>query len=273
MPDIKALSDLTLAATIGNNLALNALILVTPNKVKGIQPQTNGKDGEVYTSEDTILFNYEGEQTVSLTSDVTDHFVEDNSAINDQISLKPVMISTQGYIGELTDIAPYGLETAKSLVNKLTILSGLTPQISISAQIAYNTAKQIYDVANQIKNTSLAIKQPNKLQTKQQIAFNKFFDYWSSRTLFTVQTPWRIFSDCVIVNLRAVQTGDSTEVTDFEVTFKPLRFATTIFTAKDKIKGRDYKDYQGRTFNAGNVEKTFGPAAPSPASPLKGLLK
>src|SRR6185312_8744514 len=102
MPDLSSLASITTAAT-----ALSNLILVNPQKTIGYQPQNapsnNGQTAQLGPS---LLFHYEGEQTASLESDITDHYIENNTAIQDQIALKPVIITTHGFIGELNDIPP-----------------------------------------------------------------------------------------------------------------------------------------------------------------------
>ena len=264
MPDISALSQLTLAAT-----ALNNLILVTPNKNIGIQPQN--KEGKT-TPQESILFNYEGENTVALTSDVTDHFVEDNTAIQDQIALKPVIITTNGFIGELNDIAPPALELLKTAADKLVIMSGYLPQVSASAQIAYNTAKTIYDVAKATQRSAVSAWTSQANKTKQQIAFEQFYGYWSNRTLFTVQTPWAIFENCVIVSLRAIQSSESNSTSDFEVSFKPMRFAETVVIKNNQSGIYDFNNFEGRTLNQGSPEINIGPNSPSPSISLSSVV-
>ena len=53
-----------------------------------------------------FLFNILGEEVVTLTADATDHYVEDNSAIQDHIALKPITITLHGYIGEVNNVPP-----------------------------------------------------------------------------------------------------------------------------------------------------------------------
>jgi hypothetical protein len=205
----------------------------------------------------SIIFNYEGEQTSTLKSDITDHYVEDNTAVQDQIALKPVMITTQGYIGELNDIPPNSLlAAAQTLANKLSIISGYLPSISATALIAYNEAVFVYNNALALANSAVSAATaiggvlgnttpgingesvitgsgiqtfaPN--QNKQQTAYQQFYGYWSNRILFTIQTPWAVFENMAIDTLRAIQDAETNVITDFEVTFKQIRYAITSST-------------------------------------------
>lgn len=181
-----------------------------------------------------FLFNYTGEDTVSLTSDITDHFVEDNTSLQDHISLKPVTVTTQGFIGELNNVPPDILAIAKFVTDRLATLGPFVPQITRTAQIGYNTAVSAYQTANLVAKTAVSVfdnltgNGANFPQNQQQKAFNQFFKYWQTRTLFTVQTPWRVFQDMAILSLRAVQDDETKVISNFEITFKQIRKAQTI---------------------------------------------
>jgi hypothetical protein len=251
------------AATTGLT-SLGGLIVVSPQDVIGYQPQNFPSFKKDLTAPPpALLFNYEGEQTVALSSDITDHFIENNTAIQDQISLKPEIITTSGFIGELNNVAPRGLQTLKFAADKLTALSPYTPQLSATALLAYNDAVLGYSVAKNLLKATIAASSSlvglggssglggqgvingssnvsvgadgsvdgigaNRLtQTNQQIYFQQFYGYWKNRTLFTVQTPWAVFQDMAIQSLRAIQDAETRMISDFEITFKLLRFATT----------------------------------------------
>jgi len=250
--DLSSLSNITNAAT-----ALSNLILVSPQKTIGYQPQSPpSKNGQQQQQPPSILFHYEGEQTALLESDITDHFVEDNTAIQDQIALKPEIITTHGFIGELNNVTPRSLELVKELADKLTVIDAYTPTLSETALLAYNEAFFLYQNAINVKNAAVAawssingdggeavigasgIVSAPQNQTKQQIAFQQFYGYWRNRTLFTVQTPWAVFQNVAIKTLRAIQDAETRMITDFEVAFKMIRFSTTQTTPPPVFAGR-----------------------------------
>lgn len=204
----------------------------------------------------SLIFDYEGEQSVELKSDITDHWAEDNLTLQNQIALRPIRINTRGFIGELTNRPPNAVLAALQVAaNKLTLVPGMTPALSPQALNAYNQAAFAYQtgvnaanaavtafstltsglqgtgeavVSNQgITNTSSLNAFGVGTQSRQQIYFQQFYGYWFNRTLFTVQTPWAVFTNMVIETLRPQQDEDTNTVTTFEVTFKQLRFATT----------------------------------------------
>jgi hypothetical protein len=280
MANLSALAPITTTAT-----ALSNLILVSPQSTIGYQPQNPpNPDGtqSIAQPPPAFLFHYEGEQSIALESDITDHYIEDNTALQDQIALKPPIISTHGFIGELNDIAPPALAPVKALADKLTIISAYTPSLSVSALIAYNTAFQLYQVAQNAINSAVSswssingtggesvisgnssfpiATEPN--QNKQQQAFQQLFGFWQSRTLFTVQTPWAVFTDMAIKSMRPIQDAETAYITSFEMSFKQIRIAqtsTTAGTIGSNQQGRAALQSQGAT-NLGTSTPVQGPS-------------
>lgn len=232
--------------------ALSNLVVVSPQATVGYQAQgIPDPDGAPFVGQlpPAFLFDYEGEQTVSIESDITDHYIEDNTAIQDQISLKPEIVTTHGFIGELNDVPPPALAILKAVADKLTIIDGYTPVLTETALIAYAEAFQLYQIGVNAANAAVSawssinnlatgsdgqsvigneglITAPN--QNNQQTAFQQFYGFWQNRTLFTVQTPWAVFQNMAIYKLRAIQDDQTRMITDFDVTFKRIRTAATV---------------------------------------------
>ena len=250
---LSVLSGNTTAITALSNVALVIPNIVglfnsgsNPQNTIGYQPQSSSSSlGVTVSSQPALLFHYEGEQTVALESDITDHYIEDNSAIQDQIALKPEIVTTHGFIGELNDVPPASLAVLQAAANVLAPLGAYFPQLSVTALEAYNNAFQLYQTANNAVNAGVSAIASlsgssgtsvingsttfNKLphQNKQQTMFQSFYGYWLNRTLFTVQTPWAIFQNMAIQSLRAIQDADTQVITDFEVRFKLIRMTNS----------------------------------------------
>ena len=247
MPNLSALAPITTAAT-----ALSNLVLVSPQATQGYQPQNPpNKDGTPSTKAQppSFLFHYEGEQVLRLKSDITDHFVENNTAIQDQIALKPETFTTNGFIGELNDVVPDFLKPVKFLADKLTTIGPYTPQLTTTALLAYSEAFFLYQVASNTLDSAIAawssisglingggsqavigaegLTAASSPQNKQQTAFQQFYGYWRNRTLFTIQTPWAVFQNMAIDEVNSVQDETDKLSTTFTVTFKMIRMAQT----------------------------------------------
>lgn len=246
------LSSAALSNFTSNAIAASNLILVNPQEDVGYSP--TGTDPGFLTSIINFLlntppaffFNYEGENAIQLKSDITDHFIETNYAIQNHIALRPETITVTGYVGELNDIVPSFLKPLKFVAEKLTIVSAYKPQQSVAALIAYNRALQAYQVARLATNSAVSAlnslpvvgKVFGGVQTKQQKAFTQFYGYWAKRTLFKVQTPWAVFDSMAIESLRAIQNAETRMISEFEITFKKVRVASVKLLLTKIAQGR-----------------------------------
>jgi hypothetical protein len=216
-----------------------AVALVTPQTNYGYQPvPTDGAQPPA------LLFHYEGENVVHLQSDITDHFVEDNTAIQDQISLKPEKITVHGFIGELNNVSPLPIPNNGQISAILPDVASFVPAFTTAGQAAIDQASAAYQTALVASNTAVSAwgaLTGNNGQTVigssgvfvsgaslnlQQAMFQQFYGYWLSRTLFNVQTPWAVFTNMAIEELRATQDESTRVITDFYVSFKMIRFSS-----------------------------------------------
>lgn len=265
-------------ASIDIAQALSSLILINPNRPVGYQPQGDGQ------TLPNFLFDYEGENRAALQSTITDHFVEDNTSINDHIALAPEKITVSGFIGELNDISPLAIAPLEIAAEKLLLISAYEPELTITGLNAYNKAKQAYAAAQAVANAAVAtfssisateitgsesiadlqsLRNANANQNRQQIAFRQFYSYWRLRTLFTVQTPWAVFKNMAIENLRVIQNADSEEFSTFELTFKIIRFAET---------ARGVSGLKSRSKNQGDQLIDFGTYSPEESISLSSRI-
>lgn len=270
-------------------LSLSNLILVTPQDL-GYQPQNpDNPDGTISKAEPppAILFHYEGEQSLTIEADVTDHYIEDNSAIQDHIALKPEIVNTQGFIGELNNVPPKGLDIIKEVADRLTTVTAFAPALSATAQNVYNQASAGYQLFKNVKNSavsawnSLSGNQESNVsiigedgliigenQNKQQVAFQQFYGYMQSRTLFTVQTPWCVIKDMTLTRLHPVQDATTKQMTTFEVSFKRIRMAKTQISSVFGIRALDGRAAQQASslidlgtsapLESGSISDSFG---------------
>jgi hypothetical protein len=78
----------------------------------------------------------------------------------------------------------------------------------------------------------------NVPSNKQSSAFLYFEALWASKQTFTIQTPFRFYTNMAVETLKAVQHGDTDDDTDFEITFKQIRKVTTDSVTSDVLQGR-----------------------------------
>lgn len=264
-------------------LGTNSLGRNKPQYTIGYQPtyppQPSGAQSTLPIPQPAAFqFHYEGEQSITCQSDITDHYIEDNTAIQDQIAVKPEIIATHGFIGELNDVPPLALRALQTAAMSLTSIGAYVPQISSTALLAYNEAFFAYQLEQQAQAAIVStwgaingsggeavansgngalINYNQASQSLQQKAFQLFYAYWFNRVLFTVQTPWAVFVNCAINTLRPIQDAETNVITDFELSFKVIRTATTNVTTP--VVG-------GRAIAQQSSTTKLGSNTPSPTS-------
>lgn len=189
-----------------------------------------------------FMFNVQGEAHSQLSAEITDHYSEDNKAIQDHIAIKPKRITLKGYIGELVYEAPGSSNSTftQKVPQKLTIISSFLPVLSAAAQQAQeilanptNAAITLNSVAGQLpaaSNLYALIK--NSLgafgdMQNQQNAYNFFNACREQKVLMGIQTPWEFLTNMAIETIDAVQTEETIFISDFSITFKQIRIAQT----------------------------------------------
>lgn len=189
-----------------------------------------------------FLFDLVLEDTVNLESEITDNFIEDNTTVQDQIGLRPEVVTVRGMVGEIVQTEAQADEVSKEPV-PLPTNPELEPELTDIqiAELAEQKAGEAREVSAVTDTQSLegyfSARNPisNSRQSKY---FSYFYQLWKGRQLFTVDTPWGYFTDMAIQSFRASQDGSTRFASDFTVTFKKLRFATTIVILRGQLSGR-----------------------------------
>lgn len=186
-----------------------------------------------------FVFDIIGDEQMIIDSDITDHFVEDNYAIQDHISLRPVRFSVHGYVAELVDIFPNGLLGILTKIQSLQSIGGYFPVFAAQATQVYasvaNVVAKAGEVVNQAKNIYSLITGASTSSSKQQNAYQTFYQMWLSRQLCSVETPWGILNNMAIESMRPLQKENTNLVTDFEIIFKQINVVSTKFIPSLKI--------------------------------------
>ena len=215
---------------------------------------TSGYDGKAF------IFDLKKDYKLNLSSDITDHYVESNVAIQDHIGLKPIILEVVGSIAEVnlkdvwdkrsaldSELANQGkgnvFNSVDSYLNRMGSLTSFAPNISNQALNVYNTAKFVYATTSKVinldkKDDSQDLKDKYKdaeeynleviKLTKQFEWINWFKIQWWNRASFTIVTPYGSFGDMYIAELSAVQPESTRFVTNLTIKFKQIRRARII---------------------------------------------
>lgn len=187
----------------------------------------------------SLLFAQRGEDTFDASADIPEHFSERNEAMHDDIALRAPQITLRGYIGELQHFqVPSQLEALRTVQTQLTTLSALSPALAVQALEAFNTAQQLYSTAAAVYTAgeqAFDLATGKEYENRQQKAFRYLWARYLNRSLFSVLTPWTLMRDMAIQNLRAIQDEETQTITEFSITFKQLRFASSELDRKSVV--------------------------------------
>ena len=179
--------------------------------------------------------DYTGEQAVALEAEITDHFVEDNTAVQDHVALKPLRFTVRGMVSELTIEAPAGikgllssmqsgLSQVQAYIGKYTPGMVQTMQKAITqAQNVTNEVSQDLSKAQNIIAMFPGVSVPTSFQ---ETAFNKLFAAYLSRIPIQVDTPYGTLINMMIERITISQPDSTTGWSDILVTVKQMRFVS-----------------------------------------------
>lgn len=245
-----------------------------------------------------FVFDVEGDATVNLKAEITDHFLEDNSAIQDHIAIKPKKVTLKSYVGELI-YEPKGNETTfvEKTVRKLTVLNGYLPVLTSAAQSLKDfNAKDLSSATDIIGNvTSQTINKATdyfalaknllNADSRQQEAYQYFKALMEQKILISLQTPFEYVNNMAIESVTAFQGEGSKFISDFTITLKEIRVVEILNSPTgsstyqveqgdgDILQGRAKEQYDGLD-NIGSVsgrqtDYSFEPFLPSVGLPDK----
>ena len=174
-----------------------------------------------------FVFDINLTESVTHSAQITDHYSEDNTYLQDHIAISPLVIHLTGKVGELVWRKLPITEFLYSMVNRLTPLGVFTPSQSFQAQqaiYAYELANFALESLERSLNNLSDVFKGNETKTKQQDAYTVIEGLFNNRGLITIETPWKTFEDMVIESFSVSQDETTTMETTFNITCKQMRF-------------------------------------------------
>lgn len=224
-----------------------------------------------------FAFDYQGDDSVSLENEITDHWVEDNVAVQDHIGVKPVIITLKGRTSELALSASIlksisgalsavenGLSQVPAYIGTYT--PGVEQTLLTAITQAQNISTQIQQAAARIAQIANFFPSSGPQRNKQQTAFAMLGALRNARTIFTVYTPFQVFYNMAIMSVAATQPASTKTTSDFTVTMKQLQFTNNISLSNflKQYGGRASAGYQPPTTNGltTGINKNFADIKP-----------
>ncbi len=237
-----------------------------------------------------FTFDVEGESTVNIQTEITDHYIEDNSAIQDHIAVKPKKITLKNYVGELVYRLDGDTNTpAQKLTQKLTVLNSYLPvlaagakqannifQAAKKAQSVFSTTKGLTDfVSNNFASAQSGtvniwnlIKNVTPPTSRQQQAYMFFKALAEQKVLVSVQTPFEFMSNMAIESIVGIQGEESRYISNFAITLKEIRTVSTLDVPFDPAKYSERTLTQTLPTTQSGTVQGLAPSALPASNPL-----
>lgn len=219
-----------------------------------------------------FVFDIIEDESMDISSDVTDHFTENNSYINDHIVNKPITVRLSGWIGELVINRNTGLEVlTNEIEDRLTAIdayageytAGLTQRLARIATRADRAVQQINNTIDRSGNLiGLLDGEEGVFLSRQKEAYLQLYTLRETKQLLNVTLPWVFLTNMVITNISPSQGNDTEQWTEFSVTLKQLRFSEiqrvdfdqNLFPPREEIQKSEESD---EGINQGQEDRGF----------------
>lgn len=226
-----------------------------------------------------FVFDIEGENTTNISTDITDHYLEDNTAIQDHIAVKPLRVTLTNYVGELVFRRDKSTDTLlQKVTQKLTVLNQYLPDVSKGVQQAEKIfasdnplqgASDIFQQSNlqlpDLANLWALTKNLNASSSRIVQAYQYFKALATQKVLIGLQTPFEFLPNMAIETVMAISPAETNDIANFAITLKQIRTAQVVFAAFQKNQYQDITRAQAspNVFGGNNQGQVSTSDAPS----------
>jgi hypothetical protein len=191
-----------------------------------------------------FLFDIDGDDIMRLRTEFSQHYLEDNTSVIDQMALPPIRISMKRYVGELVYSKPTTQpvsSTPDPLLPNLAMMPLLTPGAQqtqdidddeeASAEAAVTDTQSLWSYY-----LGTAGQQPN--QSRQSVVFGYIMQLWLGRQLFTVETPFGVMTSMGIESCDFEQPEETKSSSRCDLTFMNVRIVSDASVSVGQLAGR-----------------------------------
>lgn len=180
------------------------------------------------------VFDIPTGETLTHSSEQSQHYSEAGLSVNDTIIHKPDQITLTGFIGELVYRVPqpgsveYALQQAQNRLAAVNaylgpFTQGATQKAATAVSQASYVANQVNAIAKRASNMVKYFSGDDAAATAQQKAYIELYALWWTKQVVEVQTPWMLFPRMQITNITVRQDDVMNDYTDFSVTLSEYR--------------------------------------------------
>ena len=225
------------------------------NKLTGAVVKT-AEDAD--PTEAAYYFDVLMEHSISIQNQITDNYIENNTAIQDHIAQSPIIVSVRGLIGELVykpptkaldflyntvnDPLKNSFKSGRVVSDKLLTIPALLPPVDNVTQIAKNSVQYVEASVNRyVKIAKNFLSDTTKITQLEKI-YSKFMAFRANNTELTVVTPFKTFGNMYIQSITFTQ-GNENYTADIQLTLKQINKAETNTTKPDEKVMAKYNAY------------------------------
>lgn len=231
-----------------------------------------------------IYFDIITEHSISITNNVTDNYLENNSAIHDAIAHAPIEASINGMSGEVVYIPSTSTSNSRFLrrlyqsinskldlkkigadkitgeyadyvtTDKLSAIAQLYPPVDNLTQLAKNTAVYIEDSINRFQKIYKNFTRNINDKTRLQKIYEDLKALRDTDTALIITTPFATLYDMYFTSLDFNQ-GNENHVANISMSFKQLNFTSMEYREADKnVLSKYTRDYHAEVENNGKAD-------------------
>lgn len=214
---------------------------------------TDEPDNNIAVYFDTIT-----EHSVSIQNQITDNWLENNSAVQDAIAHSPITVTLSGVSGELVYVPstndkrflrsiynainakikgePYVDEYRDYVVtDKLTVIPELLPPVDNVTQMAKNLVTQVEDNIARYEKIVKSFIRNTKDESRLQEIYRKLMYLRDNNISLVVETPFATFNSMYVQSISFTQ-GNENYITNLSITLKQLNFSDIVTTNVDTTR-------------------------------------
>jgi hypothetical protein len=184
------------------------------------------KDGKIIDGICGFVFDIPQSDSLTLSAEITDHWTESNTSIQDHVAIAPLKLNLTGIIAELVWEKSKGAAAAEQAIQRFMEVPGMKPKQAQDALLwlaGYDEIQRQYEQAKKVYNDLATFFDKNLIaNTKQGKAYEKLQSLFVSRTLCTVNTPWIYLTNMVIENMTITQDETTKDMSTISVTLKQI---------------------------------------------------
>lgn len=257
--------DISIIPEEPNNIVLKGGVSVT---VQNVQREFINNNVGYY-------FDIIREHSVSIQNQITDNFLENNTAVQDHIAHQPLTVSLSGLSGEIFYKPP--VQTLNKLYakynnfvqskfnngtmaneylmsDKLTTITPLIPQVDNVTQIAKNAVQYVESSYKRYEKIVKNIIKKDINETRLWQIYRELKELSDTNTALIVETPFTVLGDMYIQSI-SLRQGNENFITDLEITLKQIQYADVSVTEADEKVLAKYNAYaQAQVENNGKAK-------------------